>query len=128
MNVNIKRNLGFAAIILASFLAQLDTTIINIASPKIGLYMNSSINTTSWITSGYVLVLAVLLITASKLADQFGRKRFFLAGLTIFSIASIACSRANGIETLIVFRCIQCGGAAILIPIVIPIAMEKPTI
>lgn len=124
MKEKTKITIGFIAIVLASFLAQLDTTIVNIALPKIGQYMKASINTTSWITSIYALVLAILLITASKLADQFGRKKFFLGGLIIFAVSSIACSISNSIGALITFRAVQGIGAAILIPIVIPMAVE----
>jgi len=118
-----KRKLGFVAILLGAFLAQLDTTVVNIALPKIGENMKASIGTTSWITSIYALALGVLLITASKLADQFGRKRFFIAGILIFTFSSIFCSTAKSIEVLIAFRALQGIGAAIITPIVIPIAV-----
>lgn len=69
MKEKTKITIGFIAIVLASFLAQLDTTIVNIALPKIGQYMKATIDNTSWITSIYALILAIFLITASKLAD-----------------------------------------------------------
>lgn len=124
MNDKIIKRIGFVTIILGAFLAQLDTTIVNIALPKIGEQLNSSMQNMSWITSIYALTLGVLIITASKLADQFGRKKFLIAGLLIFTISSIFCSTAGSIEMLIIFRGLQGIGAAIITPITIPIAVE----
>ncbi|MBC2580397.1 MFS transporter [Clostridium sp. DJ247] len=124
MNEKLTRKFGFIAILIGTFLAQLDTTIINIASPKIGEYMNSSINTTSWIASIYALALGVLMVTAAKIADQFGRKKLFLIGLAIFTLSSLLCASSETIGMLILFRAIQGIGAAIITPVVIPMAVE----
>ncbi|MDP4093224.1 MAG: MFS transporter [Bacillota bacterium] len=124
MNSKTKNILGFIAILLGTFISQIDSTIVNIASPTIGAYMNSSIKTTSWIASIYALALGVLLITASKIADQFGRKKFFLYGIIIFCLSSIFCATSSSIGMLIFFRALQGVGAAILTPIVIPMAVN----
>lgn len=73
-----KQIIGFIALELAMFMGTLDSTIINIALPDIMNYFKASLNDTSWISTIYVLGLSVFMIPASKLADQFGRKKLCL--------------------------------------------------
>lgn len=121
---NMKRILGFTALMVATFLGTLDSTIINIALPDITSFFKTSINDTSWISTIYVLSLSVFMITASKAADQFGRKKLMLIGLSLFGLSSLLCSLAESLLFLIVLRFVQGIGAAIITPIGLPMGLE----
>lgn len=116
--------LGFIAIAIAMFMGMLDATIINIALPDITNYFKSTLNDTSWISTIYVLSLSVFMITASKLADQFGRKKVMIIGLILFGASSALCGISDSLLFLIGMRFIQGIGGAIITPIVVPIALD----
>lgn len=120
----LRKILGFTALALAMFMGTLDSTIINIALPDIMTYFKSSLNDTSWISTIYVLGLSVFMIPASKLADQFGRKKIMLIGLVVFGGSSALCSLSKTLIFLITMRFIQGIGGAIITPIVVPMAIE----
>ena len=87
-----------------AFLAFLDTTIVNIAFPDIAAsYPGASRGLLSWVLDGYFVVIAALLVPAGGLADRFGHKRVFLAGLAGFTFASLLCALAPSLEALIAF-------------------------
>ena len=69
--------------------------------------MSTDVATVTWVINAYNIVFAVLLVSMGRLADQFGRKRFFIIGLTVFTIGSALCAVAWSVEWLIVFRVIQ---------------------
>ena len=99
----------------AVFLASLDMFIVNIAFPAIQLdFAGSSIESLSWVLNGYMIVFAALLMPFGRVADRLGRKRIFMAGLLLFSLASAACAIAWSVDSLIAFRVIQGVGAAML--------------
>src|SRR5438128_414805 len=79
--------LGFFTIIL-------DTTIVNVAIPSMIDGLHASLDEVLWVLNGYILAYAVLLITAGRMGDMFGPKRMFLAGLSLFVLASAACGVA----------------------------------
>lgn len=120
----LERILGFTALMIATFLGTLDSTIVNIALPNITEYFKASINDISWISTIYVLSLSVFMITASKLADQFGRKKLLISGLLLFGLSSGLCGLSKSLPFLIVIRFIQGIGAAIITPIGLPIGLE----
>ena len=99
----------------------LDTTIVNVALPAIQGSLNASTAQLEWIVSGYVLSFAVVLITAGRLGDIFGRKRLFLVGVSGFTIASASCAGAISGDMLVVSRLLQGGFAAVMIPQVLSI-------
>ena len=76
-----------------------------------------SVDTVSWVLNAYNIMFAVLLVSMGRLADQFGRRRFFLIGMTIFTIGSLLCALSWSIDALIAFRVVQAVGAGILAPI-----------
>jgi EmrB/QacA subfamily drug resistance transporter len=119
-----RKFVGFIAITIAMFMGMLDSTIVNIALPDITAYFHSKLNDTSWISTVYVMGLAVFTITASKLADQFGRKKLMVIGLILFGGSSALCSLTHSLGTLIVMRLFQSLGGAIIMPIVIPMGFE----
>lgn len=102
---------------LAVFMSSLDTTIVNVAFPAIGeSFSGASRVQLSWVLNGYIIAFAALLIVSGRVADRVGRKRVFLPGLALFTIASAACGLAPSHEALIVARVVQGGGAAIMTP------------
>ncbi len=101
----------------AAFMAMLDVFVVNVAFTDIGVsFPGSSLPDLSWILNAYTIVYAALLIPAGRLADRHGRKAGFLAGLTLFTLASAACAAAPSLEWLVAFRILQAAGAAALTP------------
>ena len=105
-----------AAVAFGLFMIMLDNTVVNVALPSIAADLHISISELEWIVTGYALVFAALLITGGKLADMFGRRRIFIVGLAIFSLASLACGLAPNAGFLIGARGVQGVGAALMSP------------
>src|SRR5438067_60835 len=101
---------------LGFFMILLDLTIVNVAIPSIIDGLHAGLDEILWVLNGYILVYAVLLITAGRLGDKYGAKRLFLIGLAVFSLASIGCSLAQSPSQLILARIVQGIGGAILTP------------
>jgi EmrB/QacA subfamily drug resistance transporter len=101
---------------LGFFMILLDTTIVNIAIPDMIDRLGASLDQILWILNAYILVYAVLLITAGRLGDLYGPKRLFIVGLVIFTLASAACGIAQSPGQLILFRVVQGIGGALLTP------------
>ncbi len=97
-------------------MVMLDATVVAIANPAIGLDLNASLSDLQWVTNAYLLAVAVLIITAGKAGDRFGRKRIFLTGVVGFALASAACGFAPSIGALIAFRTMQGLMGALLMP------------
>jgi EmrB/QacA subfamily drug resistance transporter len=106
-----------AAMCFALFMIMLDNTIVNVALPSIQRALHTTAETLQWTIDAYVLTFAVLILLGGKLGDRFGRKRMFLVGLVIFTLASAACAQATTDTELIAFRAIQGSGAALLNPL-----------
>ena len=107
---------ALAAVSLATFMTYLDNNIVNVALPTIQRELGLSLSGLEWIVSGYILVFAGLMLLGGRLADLYGRRRLFLAGLAVFTIASLAAGLAGGAELLIASRALQGVGAALLTP------------
>jgi EmrB/QacA subfamily drug resistance transporter len=101
----------------ALFMIMLDNTIVNVALPSIQRALHTTPATLQWTIDAYVLTFAVLILLGGKLGDRFGRKRMFLVGLVIFTLASAACAQATTDTQLVAFRAIQGAGAALLNPL-----------
>jgi EmrB/QacA subfamily drug resistance transporter len=101
---------------LGFFMILLDTTIVNVAIPKLSEGLNASLSDILWILNAYIMVYAVLLITAGRLGDLYGPRQLFLIGLVIFTAASAACGLAQSPGQLITFRVIQGLGGALIAP------------
>jgi EmrB/QacA subfamily drug resistance transporter len=108
--------LVLAVLCLGFFMILLDTTIVNIAIPAISDKLHASLSDILWILNSYILVYAVLLITAGRLGDLYGPKQLFIVGLVIFTLASVACGFAVNPTQLIIFRVVQGLGGALLTP------------
>ena len=105
-----------AVVLIAEIMDLLDTTIVNVAAPAIHAALGGGSTQIQWITAGYTLPFAVLLITGARLGDLVGRKRMFLIGATGFTLCSAACALAADPGMLITSRALQGGFAAMMIP------------
>lgn len=105
-----------AATILASGMAFLDGTVVNIAVPVIQSKLHASIGGIQWLINSYTLMLATLILISGSLGDRFGRKRIFVLGIGLFILSSFLCSIAQSINQLIAFRTLQGIGGAMMIP------------
>src|SRR3712207_6537382 len=103
------------------FMALIDITIVNITIPTLERELDAPVDSVSWVLNAYNIVFAVVLVSMGRLADQFGRKRFFLIGLAIFTVGSLLCGLAGSIDQLIVFRALQGRGAATPAPLALPL-------
>lgn len=110
----IRPPLVMAVFCLGLFMTLLDITIVNIAIPDLVTSLSAGLETVLWVGSAYSLVYAVLLITAGRLGDIVGPRRMFLAGICVFTLASLASGLAQSSGQLIAFRAVQGLGAAIL--------------
>src|ERR671939_1836226 len=85
------------AVAFGLFMIMLDNTVVNVALPSIQRDLGISVSELEWVVNGYALTFAVLLLTGGKLADMFGRRLIFVAGLVVFTASSLACGFApNG--------------------------------
>src|SRR5438067_6937237 len=100
----------------ALFMAMLDNTVVNVALPKLASSLHAGVSGLQWIVDGYVLAFASLLLTGGILGDRYGRKRTFLLGLGLFTLASLACGLSQSTGQLVGFRLLQGVGASLLMP------------
>ena len=105
-----------AAVILASAMAFIDATALNVVLPSLQQSLNASGADLFWILNAYLLILAALILVGGSLGDKLGRKKIFMAGILIFIIGSAACGFAPTVGYLIAFRIIQGAGGALMIP------------
>ncbi len=104
------------AVAFGLFMIMLDNTIVNVALPAIEHSLHMSISSLEWIVTAYALTFAALLITGGKLGDMFGRRKMFIVGLVVFTLASLACGLAPSAGFLIGARAVQGIGAALMNP------------
>jgi EmrB/QacA subfamily drug resistance transporter len=104
------------AVSLGLFMIMLDNTVVNVALPSIQQSLGLSLSELEWVVAGYALTFAALMLTGGKLADLLGRRRVFVAGLVVFTLASLACGLAGSAEVLIGARVVQGIGAAMMNP------------
>ncbi|GHI90660.1 MFS transporter [Streptomyces olivaceus] len=103
-----------AVVGVAQLMVMLDSTVVNVALPSIGGELPAGPSALQWTISAYVLVYGSLLLFGGRLADVVGRRRSFLAGLTLFTAASVLCGLAGNEELLVTGRAVQGLGAALL--------------
>jgi EmrB/QacA subfamily drug resistance transporter len=105
-----------AAATLGSGIAMLDGTVVNVALKTIGEDLDASLAELQWVTNGYLLSLASLILIGGSLGDRFGRRRVFVWGTVWFALASLLCGIAPNPEVLIAARVLQGVGGALLTP------------
>ncbi len=111
------RGLSVAVVLTGVFVSSLDLFIVNIAFPDLKQsFPAASLGDLSWVLSAYAIAFAALLMPAGRWADMSGRKRAFLLGLALFTVASAACAAAPSLEVLIAARVLQAAGAAVMLP------------
>ena len=98
------------------FMILLDTTIVNVAIPAMSAGLNTTLDQILWVLNAYILVYAVLLITAGRLGDLYGQRNLFAIGLFVFTLASALCGFSQNANELIAARVLQGVGGAILTP------------
>jgi EmrB/QacA subfamily drug resistance transporter len=101
---------------LGSGVAFLDGSVVNVALPAIGRELGGGFSVLQWVLDGYLLSLSALLLLGGALGDRYGRRRVFLVGLVIFTVASLGCGLAPTGGALILARLVQGVGGALLIP------------
>jgi EmrB/QacA subfamily drug resistance transporter len=104
------------AAILGSAMSFIDSTAVNVSLPVLQRELHAATGQTQWVIEGYALFLSALILLGGALGDLYGRRRIFACGVVLFAAASIACALAGSIEMLIVARCIQGIGGALLTP------------
>jgi DHA2 family multidrug resistance protein len=115
-NINYKWFL-LANIMLGTFMAVLDSTIVNVGLPKIMASFGVGIDKIEWVITAYMLSMAVMLPTSGWMADKFGYKRMYFMGLLLFTTGSALCGMSNDENTLILSRIIQGLGAGTIQPL-----------
>jgi EmrB/QacA subfamily drug resistance transporter len=107
----------FVVTALGTFMASLDLSIVNVAFPDIeASYSDASSASLAWIITAYSIVFGALLVVGGRTGDRLGRKRVFLAGVSVFLIGSFLCGIAPNVATLVGARALQGVGAAFLVP------------
>src|SRR6266700_4108657 len=108
--------LMLAVLLLGQFMCIIDVLVTNVAMPSIAASLHASGASLQLVVGGYTIAYAMLLITGARLGDRYGRRRTYLAGVLIFTTASLACALAPDSQALIGFRLVQGAGAAMLVP------------
>jgi DHA2 family multidrug resistance protein len=111
------RWLVLGTVMIGTFMAVLDATIVNVALAKLMATFGVSVDMAEWILTAYLLIFGVMLPSSGWIADRFGYKRAYLTGLLLFTGGSFLCSLAWNINALIAFRVIQGAGAGFLMPV-----------
>jgi MFS transporter, DHA2 family, methylenomycin A resistance protein len=101
---------------LGVLIAQIDTSVVNLALTQIGAHFNAPVNALQWVVDAYNLVYASLLLTAGTLADLYGRRKIFMLGIALFTAGTVLCGLAPNTAVLIAGRAIAGLGAALEVP------------
>ncbi|MEV8477636.1 MFS transporter [Streptomyces sp. NPDC051173] len=115
------RTLVLAVCCTSVFIGNLNNTVLNVALPAMQRDLHSSLSGLQWTTDAYLIVLAALLMLAGSAADRLGRRRVFRTGLALFTLGSLLCGLAPGLNWLIGFRVLQAVGASMLNPVAMSI-------
>ncbi|KRC65695.1 MFS transporter [Aeromicrobium sp. Root236] len=107
------------------FLVLLDVTIVNVALPRLGADLGTSVAGLQWVVDGYAVAFASLLLTSGVVGDRLGHRRVVLAGLSVFGLASVACTVAPATPWLVGSRVAQGVGAALLLPGTLAVIAES---
>jgi MFS transporter, DHA2 family, multidrug resistance protein len=114
---DIYRWLVLASVMIGTFMAVLDATIVNVALPKLMTTFGVSVDQIEWVLNAYLLIFAVMLPSSGWVADHWGYKKVFVIGLVLFTLGSFLCSMAHDFDMLITFRVLQGAGAGFVLPV-----------
>jgi MFS family permease len=118
---------ALAVVLTGQFMAVLDASVVNVAAPSIHASLHTSGAGLQLVIAGYVITYAVLLVTGARAGDILGHRRMFLAGLAVFTLASLGCGLATSTAVLVTLRFIQGAGAAAMIPQVLSLIQRTFT-
>lgn len=99
---------------IGSFMATLDSSVVNISLPQISTYFHASMSVIEWVVMAYLLVISSLLLTYGRFGDMYGHKKIYMNGFIIFTAGSVLCGLSPNISILITARIIQAVGAGML--------------
>ncbi|HYB26300.1 MAG TPA: MFS transporter [Solirubrobacteraceae bacterium] len=119
-----RRGWTLAIVSIGLFMMVLDNLVVNVALPSIHRDLGASIQTLEWTVNAYILAYAVLLLTGAALGDRIGRKRMFIAGISVFTAGSAAAALSPSIGMLIAARATQGVGAAVVTPLTLTLLAE----
>ena len=105
------------AIVIGTFMAILDTTVVNVALPTLGRVFSADLRLLQWVITGYMLAQAAVIPLAGWFSDRYGAKRVYLAALVLFTLGSLLCAMAQSAQMLIAFRVLQGLGGGMLMPV-----------
>lgn len=114
-------HLTLLAVCLAVFMLLLDMTIVSAALADIQSTLGARLSGLQWVVDGYALPMAALLLTAATVGDRIGRRRLYLGGMTVFTLASLGCALATTIEMLNATRAVQGAAGAVLLGVSLPL-------
>src|SRR5213075_306440 len=104
-----------AAVVLAALMQVIDSSIINVALPDMMGNLGANLDEIAWVSTGYILASVIVIPLTGFLGDLFGRKRYFVGSILVFTAASFFCGAAHSLATLILWRIIQgIGGGALM--------------
>jgi EmrB/QacA subfamily drug resistance transporter len=113
-----------AAMCFALFMVMLDNTVVNVSLPSIQRDLHATLSSLEWTVNAYTLTFAVLMVTGGRLGDIFGRRRFFLFGVVVFAVSSLAIGFSTSDTWLVGFRALQGVGAAFMMPATLSIITQ----
>ena len=104
-------------VLIGTIMAVLDSSIINVALPDMSGTLGATIEEITWVVTGYILAQVILMPITALLASRFGRKRFYVASVVLFTLASMACGLARSMPVMVFFRAIQGAGGGVMITV-----------
>ncbi|WP_432565334.1 MFS transporter [Kineococcus sp. SYSU DK003] len=116
----VRRGLVLAALQSATLMVTIDASIVNVALPTLARDLDASPSATVWVTTAFLLAAACCIPAAAALGDRIGRRRLFLVGLPVFTVASVACAAAPTLELLVAARVVQGIGSSLVLAVPIP--------
>jgi EmrB/QacA subfamily drug resistance transporter len=120
----VRRWRAFAVLAVSFFMTVADLAIVNVALPTIGRKLHMPESSLQWVVTGYALTFGGFLLLGGRAADLLGRRRMLMAGLAVFTAASLGCALATADSVLIPMRCVQGLGAAVVLPAALSIVMD----
>ncbi|ADY57362.1 drug resistance transporter, EmrB/QacA subfamily [Syntrophobotulus glycolicus DSM 8271] len=109
-----QRSIILFAVAAGTFMAPLDSSVVNIALPSIAAHFQESMSTVQWVILAYLLIISSLLLAYGRLGDLYGHKKIYMAGFVIFTLGSLFCGISFSVHALIFFRALQAIGAGML--------------
>jgi EmrB/QacA subfamily drug resistance transporter len=125
MNSNLRRWIALVVVCLGQLMVMVDSTIVNVALPSIQLDLGFSQANLTWVVNAYTIAYASFLLVAGRLGDLIGRRKVFLAGVLLFTVASVGSGFSHGAENLIVGRFLQGLGGSLATGVIIAMIVTE---